>query len=160
MEEAWLYISHELFSRQLRDWLKTCRKKNARVVFATQSLADLYDPANKNLTETTAAIMESCPTKIYLPHPNMEAEIKTLYQKMGLSERQLEIISNAMPKQHYYLVSPEGNRLIDLVLGDLTLALVGLSREKTKALVQCKSTGHSNWLEHWLHQEGVWPMSQ
>ncbi len=160
LEEAWLYISHELFSRQLRDWLKTCRKKNARVVFATQSLADLYDPANKTLTETTAAIMESCPTKIYLPHPNMEAEIKTLYQKMGLSERQLEIISNAMPKQHYYLVSPEGNRLIDLVLGDLTLALVGLSREKTKALLQCKSSGHTNWLKHWLQQEGVWPMSQ
>ena len=160
LEEAWLYISHELFSRQLRDWLKTCRKKNARVVFATQSLADLYDPANKNLTETTAAIMESCPTKIYLPHPSMEAEIKTLYQKMGLSERQLEIIRNATPKQHYYLVSPEGNRLIDLVLGDLTLALIGLSREKTKALLQCQSTGHKKWLKHWLQQEGVWHLSQ
>lgn len=160
LEEAWLYISHELFSRQLRDWLKTCRKKNARVVFATQSLADLYDPANKNLTETTAAIMESCPTKIYLPHPNMEAEIKTLYQKMGLSERQLEIIINAIPKQHYYLVSPEGNRLIDLVLGDLTLALLGLSREKTKALLQCQSTEHKNWLEHWLLQEGIWQLNQ
>lgn len=160
LEEAWLYISHELFSRQLRDWLKTCRKKNARVVFATQSLADLYDPANKNLTETTAAIMESCPTKIYLPHPSMETEIKILYQKIGLSERQLEIISSAISKQHYYLVSPEGNRLIDLALGNLTLALVGLSREKTKALLQCKLSGGTNWLKHWLQQEGVWPMSQ
>lgn len=158
LEEAWLYVSHELFSRQLKDWLKTCRKKNARVVFATQSLADLYDPTNKNLTETTATIMESCPTKIYLPHPSMEAEIKTLYQKIGLSERQLEIIINAIPKQHYYLVSPEGNRLFDLVLEDLTLALVGLSREKTKALLQCKATYHSHWLNHWLQQEGLLPM--
>ena len=154
LEEAWLYVSHELFSRQLKDWLKTCRKMNARVVFATQSLADLYDPANKNLTGTTATIMESCPTKIYLPHPSMEAEIKSLYQKIGLSERQLEIIINAIPKQHYYLVSPEGNRLLDLVLEDLTLAFVGLSREKTKALLQCKMAYQANWLTHWLQQEG------
>lgn len=154
LEEAWLYVSHELFSRQLKDWLKTCRKKNARVVFATQSLADLYDPANKNLTGTTATIMESCPTKIYLPHPSMEAEIKSLYQKIGLSERQLEIIINALPKQHYYLVSPEGNRLFDLVLGDLTLAFVGLSREKTKALLQCKAIYQANWLKYWLQQGG------
>ncbi len=154
LEEAWLYVSHELFSRQLKDWLKTCRKKNARVVFATQSLADLYDPANKNLTATTATILESCPTKIYLPHPSMEAEIKSLYQKIGLSERQLEIIINAIPKKHYYLVSPEGNRLFDLVLEDLTLALVGLSREKTQALLQCEAMHQANWLQHWLQQEG------
>lgn len=154
LEEAWLYVSHELFSRQLKDWLKTCRKKNARVVFATQSLADLYDPSYKGLTETTATIMESCPTKIYLPHPSMEAEIKTLYQKIGLSERQLEIIINAIPKQHYYLVSPEGNRLFDLNLESLVLAFVGLSREKTNALLKCKATYQANWLNHWLQQEG------
>lgn len=153
LEEAWLYVSHELFSRQLKDWLKTCRKKNARVVFATQSLADLYDPSYKGLTETTATILESCPTKIYLPHPSMEAEIKTLYQKIGLTERQLEIILNSTPKQHYYLVSPEGNRLFDLNLESLALAFIGLSREKTKALLKCKATYPTNWLSHWLQQQ-------
>ncbi len=154
LEEAWLYISHPLFSRQLKDWLKTCRKKNARVVFATQSLADLYDPASKSLTETTATILESCPTKIYLPHPSMELEIKTLYQKIGLTERQLEIITHSIPKQHYYLVSPEGNRLFDLNLEPLTLAFVGLSREKTNALLQCKKMYAHDWLSHWLVQQG------
>ena len=69
LEEAWLYIGHDVFARKLKDWLKTLRKHNARVVFATQSLADLYDPATQNLTATTAAILESCPTKVYLPHP-------------------------------------------------------------------------------------------
>ena len=137
-----------------KDWLKTCRKKNARVVFATQSLADLYDPASKSLTETTATILESCPTKIYLPHPSMELEIKTLYQKIGLTERQLEIITHSIPKQHYYLVSPEGNRLFDLNLEPLTLAFVGLSREKTNALLQCKKMYAHDWLSHWLVQQG------
>lgn len=153
LEEAWLYVSHPLFVRQLKDWLKTCRKKNARVVFATQSLADLYDPSYKGLTETTATILESCPTKIFLPHPSMDAEIKTLYQKIGLTERQLEIIMHSIPKQHYYLTSPEGHRLIDLNLERLTLAFVGLSREKTNALLRCKATYASDWLSHWLQQE-------
>lgn len=153
LEEAWLYVSHELFSRQLKDWLKTCRKKNARVVFATQSLADLYDPSYKGLTETTATILESCPTKIYLPHPSMEAEIKTLYQKMGLTVRQLEIIIHSIPKKHYYLVSPVGNRLFDLNLESLALAFIGLSREKTKALLNCKAIYQETWLSHWLQQQ-------
>ncbi len=156
LEEAWLTISHELFARKLKDWLKTFRKKNARVVFATQSLADLYDPASKSLTETTAAIMESCPTKIYLPNPSAEAEIKALYHKMGLSERQLDIIMHAVPKQQYYLVSTEGNRLIDLNLDNsIALAFVGLSREKTESLLHCIAQHPDQWMHVWLQQLGL-----
>jgi type IV secretion system protein TrbE len=121
LEEAWLYIGHELFARKLRDWLKTLRKKNARVVFATQSLSDLYDPTTKTLTSITAAIMESCPTKVYLPNPKMEFETRELYRRMNLSDRQIELISSVgIPKKHYYVVTPYGNRLIDLGFDELT----------------------------------------
>jgi type IV secretion/conjugal transfer VirB4 family ATPase len=158
LEEAWLYISHEVFAKKLKDWLKTLRKKNARVVFATQSLADLYDPSTKSLTGTTAAIMESCPTKVYLPNPSMEAEIKELYRKMGLSDRQLEIISHiGIPKRHYYIVTPEGNRLIDLGFSDIkpiTLAFIGLSKDKSNALIECKTEYGNEWIYYWLTQNG------
>lgn len=153
LEEAWLYLSHEVFANKLKDWLKTLRKKNARVIFATQSLADLYDPGTKNLTATTAAIMESCPTKIYLPNSAMEDEIKALYQKMGLSERQVDIISKvAMPKKDYYVVTPEGNRLIELGLNtqSLALSLIGLSKEKTQRLIEMQKQYGEEWLYHWL----------
>jgi type IV secretion system protein VirB4 len=158
LEEAWNYIGHDVFAKKLKDWLKTLRKKNARVVFATQSLADLYDPSTKSLTSVTAAIMESCPTKVYLPHQSMEAEIKELYYKMGLSERQLEIISQiGMPKRHYYVVTPEGNRLIDLGFSDikpLALSFIGLSKEKSQALIECKKTYPEEWPYYWLCQNG------
>ena len=156
LEEAWLYIGHEVFAKKLKDWLKTLRKKNARVVFATQSLADLYDPSTKSLTATTAAIMESCPTKVYLPNPAMESEMKDLYRKMGLSERQLEIISQiGIPKRHYYVVTPEGNRLIDLGFSDckpIALCFVGLSKERSQALIQCKRSNGDTWIYDWLIQ--------
>jgi type IV secretion/conjugal transfer VirB4 family ATPase len=156
LEEAWLYISHEVFAKKLKDWLKTLRKKNARVVFATQSLSDLYDPTTQSLTSTTATIMESCPTKIYLPNNQVESEMKELYKKMSLSDRQIEIISEiAIPKHHYYIVTPYGNRLIDLGFKDvrpIALSFVGLSKKKSKALLDCIKQEKNEWLFHWLNQ--------
>ncbi|KCZ97682.1 conjugal transfer ATPase TrbE [Hyphomonas polymorpha PS728] len=40
VDEGWLALDDEGFAAQLREWLKTLRKKNASVVFATQSLRD------------------------------------------------------------------------------------------------------------------------
>lgn len=151
LEEAWNYIGHEFFAKKLRDWLKTLRKKNARVIFATQSLADLYDPETQNLTKITAAIMESCPTKIFLPNSKMDEEIKDLYRKIGLSDRQIEIIKEqGIPKKNYYVVTPNGNRLIDLGLDDLCLSFLGLSKEKSAKLINCIEKNPENWLPHWL----------
>ena len=41
IDEGWLVLDSPAFAAQLREWLKTLRKKNASVVFATQSLADI-----------------------------------------------------------------------------------------------------------------------
>ena len=45
VDEGWLALDDPSFGAQLREWLKTLRKKNASVVFATQSLADVADSA-------------------------------------------------------------------------------------------------------------------
>ena len=60
------------FAAQLREWLKTLRKKNASVVFATQSLADIDGSA------IAPAIIESCPTRIFLPNERaIEPQIRS-----------------------------------------------------------------------------------
>jgi len=154
LEEAWLYIGHEIFARKLRDWLKTLRKKNARVIFATQSLADLYDPSTKTLTTVTVTIMESCPTKIYLPNPKIETETHELYKKMNLNDRQIELISRiGIPKRHYYIVTPEGNRLIELGFNEtktLALAFIGLSKKHSNLLIEYYKKYQDEWLSWWL----------
>ncbi len=159
LEEAWLYISHPLFAQKLKDWLKTLRKKNARVIFATQSLTDLYDPSQGTLNSITAAILESCPTKIFLPNPKLEKEIELLYKKIGLNERQIAIITQgSIPKHHYYIVTPEGNRLIDLGLSDnrsLALAFIGLSTEKSQQLLSCQKNYGDEWISQWLKHQGL-----
>jgi hypothetical protein len=45
IDEGWLALDDPGFAGQLREWLKTLRKKNASVVFATQSLADIESSA-------------------------------------------------------------------------------------------------------------------
>src|SRR6266436_2737817 len=61
VDEGWLALDDPTFGAQLREWLKTLRKKNASVVFATQSLADIETSA------IAPAIIESCPTRLFLP---------------------------------------------------------------------------------------------
>src|SRR5215471_6831790 len=62
IDEGWLALDDREFAGQLREWLKTLRKKNASVIFATQSLADIDGSA------IAPAIIESCPTRILLPN--------------------------------------------------------------------------------------------
>ena len=58
IDEGWLALDDPGFAGQLREWLKTLRKKNASVVFATQSLADIDGSA------IAPTIIESCPTRL------------------------------------------------------------------------------------------------
>ncbi|MGM3262746.1 conjugal transfer protein TrbE, partial [Klebsiella pneumoniae] len=85
---------HPLFAARIREWLKTLRKKNVAVVFATQSLADV---ANSSIAP---AIIESCPQRILLPNDRaIEPQSRTAYERFGLNDRQIELISRATPKR-------------------------------------------------------------
>ena len=122
IDEAWVFLDHPIFSARLREWLKVLRKKNVAVVFATQSLADIE-------TSTIApAIIESCPTRIFLPNDRaLEQQTKEIYARFGLNQRQTEIIAQATPKREYYYQSREGNRLFDLQIGPVAQAFCAAS---------------------------------
>ncbi|MGY2932132.1 type IV secretion/conjugal transfer VirB4 family ATPase [Bradyrhizobium sp. GM6.1] len=122
IDEGWLVLDDPAFAQQLREWLKTLRKKNASVVFATQSLSDI-DASN-----IAPAIVESCPTRIFLPNERaIEPQITAIYQRFGLNDRQIEIIARATPKRDYYCQSRRGNRLFELGLGPVALAFCAAS---------------------------------
>src|SRR3546814_6424988 len=100
VDEGWLALDDEGFAGQLREWLKTLRKKNASVIFATQSLSDIDGSA------IAPAIIESCQTRILLPNERaIEPQITAIYRRFGLKDRQIEILARAMPKRDYYCQS-------------------------------------------------------
>ena len=116
IDEGWLALDDDAFAEQLREWLKTLRKKNASVIFATQSLSDIDNSA------IAPAIIESCPTRLLLPNERaVEPQITAIYRRFGLNDRQIEILARAMPKRDYYSQSRRGNRLFELGLSKIGL---------------------------------------
>lgn len=68
MDEFWMWLRSPVFADFALDQLKTIRKKNGVVVFATQSPADvLKSPIAKDVIEQSA-------TQIFLPNPRASEE--------------------------------------------------------------------------------------
>jgi len=130
LDEAWTFLDEPMFAARIREWLKTLRKKNVAVVFATQSLADIERSA------IAPALIESCPTRIFLPNDRaLEPQAKSVYERFGLNSRQVEILATATPKRDYYAQSARGNRLFELGLGPVALALCGASSPDDQKLI-------------------------
>lgn len=151
IDEGWLALDDPQFAGQLREWLKTLRKKNAAVVFATQSLADIKD------SPIAPAIIESCPTRLFLPNARaLESQIAEIYAGFGLNARQTEIIARATPKRDYYVQSPVGDRLFDLSLGDVALAFTATSSKVDQALIDATlADAPEDFASAWLRARGL-----
>jgi type IV secretion/conjugal transfer VirB4 family ATPase len=151
LDEAWTMLADETFARKLQQWLIECRKKNAAVVMATQSLSQIANSAFKDI------ILESCPTKLYLPSPEAKNPLtRELYRKFGLSDRQIDIIADAVPKRDYYYVSPLGKRLFQFSLGPAALAFIGAGgKEDIVRVRRLAADEPERWPVEWLRQHGL-----
>ncbi len=152
LDEAWLFLDDPVFAARIRQWLKTLRKKNVSVIFATQSLADIKDSA------IAPAIIESCASRIFLPNPQaMEPQIRAIYEGFGLNSRQIEIVATAQPKRDYYYQSRLGNRVFDLGLGPVALAFAGASTPEDQRAIDAvvSATGVSGFASAWLRHRGL-----
>ena len=152
IDEGWLALDDEGFAGQLREWLKTLRKKNASVVFATQSLSDIDG------SPIAPAIIESCQTRLLLPNERaIEPQITAIYRRFGLNDRQIEILARATPKRDYYCQSRRGNRLFELGLSEVALALCATSAKTDQTAIASILTEHGrgDFLDAWLRHRGV-----
>jgi type IV secretion system protein VirB4 len=152
IDEGWLALDDREFAVQLREWLKTLRKKNASVIFATQSLADIDGSA------IAPAIIESCPTRILLPNDRaIEPQIMAIYRRFGLNDRQIEILARATPKRDYYCQSRRGNRLFELGLGEVALAFTATSSKADQALIEgvVAEHGRDGFVSGWLKARDI-----
>jgi type IV secretion system protein TrbE len=152
IDEGWLVLDDPAFAQQLREWLKTLRKKNASVIFATQSLSDIDG------SSIAPAIVESCPTRIFLPNERaIEPQITAIYRRFGLNDRQIEILARATPKRDYYCQSRRGNRLFELGLGPVALAFCAASSKTDHAAIErvLAEHGRDAFVPAWLADHGL-----
>ena len=137
---------------RIREWLKTLRKANVSVLFATQGLSDVSG------SSIAPAIIESCPSRIFLPNDRaIEPQAKAVYEAFGLNDRQIEIVARAVAKRDYYFQSRAGNRLFDLSLGPVALAFTAASTKQDHALMDelIAAHGAEEFADSWLRARGL-----
>lgn len=130
LDEIWAFLDNDLFVAHLRASLKELRKRNVGFVFATLSLDDI-------VRSTIASVLiESCPQRFLLANDRaIEPLSRKAYEGFGLNDRQIELIAQATPKRDYYLQSHQGNRLFQLNLGPVALAICGSADAATQNLI-------------------------
>jgi type IV secretion system protein TrbE len=154
IDEACLPLMHSLFGARLNQWLLTLRNQNAAVVLATQS------PAQLERLPFRHTVLDSCPTKIYLPNADaMTPGQIDLYRELGLNAHEIESIARAVPKRHYYFKSPRGSRLFELGLGPVALAFLagqpGSTVDDTRRVVGSLASTDPAWPIAWLDSLGL-----
>ena len=155
LDEAWVFLDDPVFAERIREWLKVLRKKNVSVIFATQSLSDIAT------SPIAPALIESCPSRIFLPNARAtEPQQAASYQQFGLNQTQIQLISFATPKRDYYFQSRAGNRVFDLTLGPVSLAVCGASSPEDLQIAAEILAEYSSedFAPAWLSHSGLgWP---
>lgn len=154
LDEAWLMLGNPVFARKIREWLKVLRKANCAVVMATQSLSDLEKSGIMDV------LIESCPTKIFLPNENaVQEEAQKLYKKFGLNYSQIDAISRGIKKRDYFFLGDNGHhaRMFQLALQKFTLAFVAVSDKDALAKIDelIEKFGENGWVDEYLKMKNL-----
>lgn len=86
IDEGWKALDDEVFTRRLKDWQKTIRKRNGIVGFCTQSASDALE------SRISSTIVEQSATQIFLP--NAKAAAADYIDGFGLSEHEFDLVRN------------------------------------------------------------------
>jgi type IV secretory pathway VirB4 component len=151
-DEGWKLLDDPISREWLYQSLRTWRKRNGAIVLATQSLIELASSGYREL------LLESCPGKIWLPNPQLKGElVREAYRKLGLSDNELELLSNALPQRQYLYTSPAGRRLFDLDLGPVARALCASTGAPDVAAARdvLRRVGQEGFLDEWLRLRGL-----
>jgi type IV secretion system protein VirB4 len=95
LDEAWALVDNPIFAKKIKDWLKTMRKLNAMVIFATQSVEDA---TNSAISDT---LIQQTATQIFLPNPKATEQYKKAFM---LSDREYNLLKTTDPASRFFLL--------------------------------------------------------
>jgi len=96
LDEGWKMLDDPVFTARIKDWMKTIRKQNGILGFATQSVRDALN------SEVGDTIIEQSFTQIFLP--NNKASEEDYCKGFGLTHQELMIIRELTPESRCFLV--------------------------------------------------------
>jgi type IV secretion system protein VirB4 len=153
IDEGWKALDDEVFAARIRDWLKTLRKRNALVGFATQSARDALD------SRISTALVEQTATMIFLP--NARARPEDYCEGFGLTAHELELIRKLPAHSRCFLIrQPDASVVVRLDLSEMPEVLMVLSgRESVVRRLDGLRAEYGDAPEGWYQAltGAVWP---
>ena len=120
IDEGWKALDDEIFAARIRDWLKTLRKRNALVGFATQSARDALE------SRISTALVEQTATMIFMP--NSRARPEDYCDGFGLTQHELALIRTLPAHSRCFLIrQPDASVVVRLDLSGAPEVLTVLS---------------------------------
>ena len=153
IDEGWKALDDPVFAARIRDWLKTLRKRNAIVGFATQSARDALD------SRISAALVEQTATMIFMP--NAKAKAEDYCAGFGLSVHELDLIRSLPAHSRCFLIRHANHSVVvRLDLSGMPELLTVLSgRESTVRRLDAIRASVGDDPAHWypLLTRAPWP---
>lgn len=144
LDEGWKLLDDPAFSARIKDWMKTIRKQNGIIGFATQSVRDALR------SSVGDAIIEQSSTQIFLPNPR--ADENDYCNGFGVSKHELKIIRKLTAESRCFLLRHGTDSVIarlDLTgLDDYIAVLSG--RTQTVRYMHDLIEKHGDTPEAWL----------
>lgn len=128
IDEAWRMLNDDLLAPAIEEKIKTARRSNVAMVFATQELRDLETQIGRCLKS------ENILTRIFTPNYLAKTELlaKQLRENLDLKPWEIEEIAG-MPPGDYYLVQERHRRRFSFDLGPVALCFAGATDRKNGA---------------------------
>ena len=150
LDEGWKMLDDPVFTARIKDWMKTIRKQNGILGFATQSVRDALN------SEVGDTIIEQSFTQIFLP--NNKASEEDYCKGFGLTGQELMIIRELTPESRCFLIKHGTDSVIaklDLSNMDDFIAVLSGRTETVKLLediMKEKGTSPEDWLDTFLQR--------
>ncbi|WP_411291648.1 VirB4 family type IV secretion/conjugal transfer ATPase [Sphingorhabdus sp.] len=124
IDEGWKALDDEIFVHRLKDWMKTIRKRNGVVGFATQSASDAIE------SKIAATIIEQSATQMFMSNP--KAQASDYCDGFGLTEHELDLVRSLPEHLRCVLIKQGGNSVVArLDMANMPDAITVLSGRET-----------------------------
>ena len=149
MDEAASFLKSKQFAGRIETWFRELRKSNTSLLMATQFAQDATNENKAAEAAVSTALVQNCPTRIFLPDLNAKNdEITKSYKKLGLSEAQIDILTQMKAKRDYYVIKPEGRRVVDFCMGPKALSILGATDVEDSARIKAEwEKNPDTWLQ-------------
>jgi len=104
IDEGWKALDDDVFVHRLKDWMKTIRKRNGVVGFATQSARDAIE------SKIAATIIEQSATQLFMSNP--KAQASDYCGGFGLTEHELDLVRSLPEHLRCVLIKQGGNSVV------------------------------------------------